>query len=271
MKKIVLLFAIVAVCSFTRCTSDNTLISESPSLVVRAYLYAEEPVTDIQISMTFALGSDLTSGPSVNDAIVTLEKNGSTYPLTLSAGDSGYYHYPNNDLQVKVGDIFRIFVEYDGQTVTAETVIPEPPIEVDISDNTFFIDPEARPGRFNDDTSSVDISWNNPDESYYFVTITNQEDALTQINEFTGRFGGFRSFRSQPTQEDTYVIRRLDLTYWGTHEIRVYKVNKVYADLYAVGFQDSRNLNEPETNIQNGLGIFAGFSSAAVTLEVVPE
>jgi hypothetical protein len=38
--------------------------------------------------------------------------------------------------------------------------------------------------------------------------------------------------------------------------------------LYAFGQQDSRHLNEPETNIKNGLGVFAGFSSAAVRFVV---
>jgi len=49
-------------------------------------------------------------------------------------------------------------------------------------------------------------------------------------------------------------------------QTRVYKVNQEYADLFVFGTQDSRNLNEPLTNIKNGLGIFAGFSSGWLIL-----
>ena len=69
-------------------------------------------------------------------------------------------------------------------------------------------------------------------------------------------------------RENRYSIQRADLTYFGEHRAKVYKVNREYANLYAFGQQDSRHLNEPETNIKNGLGVFAGFSSAAVRFVV---
>ena len=43
----------------------------------------------------------------------------------------------------------------------------------------------------------------------------------------------------------------------------MYRVNREYADLYNNRVQDSRDLNEPPSNISGGLGIFSAFNSAA--------
>ncbi|MDB4063024.1 hypothetical protein N9541_03055 [Flavobacteriaceae bacterium] len=47
--------------------------------------------------------------------------------------------------------------------------------------------------------------------------------------------------------------------------------SKEYALLYETSTQDSRDLNEPYTNINNGLGIFSGFASQEVYFEVIKQ
>ena len=44
--------------------------------------------------------------------------------------------------------------------------------------------------------------------------------------------------------------------------IRLYRVNQEYADLYEGRVQDSRDLNEPPSNIVGGLGVFSAFASS---------
>ena len=118
----------------------------------------------------------------------------------------------------------------------------------------------------------MDKSWTNENESFYFVAVENLESTPVPIDERFGEFlGRFRSFRSAPTNADNLLIRRFDLTFLGNHRARVYKVNQEYADLFVFATQDSRNLNEPLTNIKNGLGIFAGFSSGEVNFVVVAK
>jgi hypothetical protein len=46
-------------------------------------------------------------------------------------------------------------------------------------------------------------------------------------------------------------------------------VNQEYADLYENRQQDSRNLTEPLSNVNNGLGIFTAFSYDVAYFEVV--
>jgi hypothetical protein len=248
------------------CNSASPLLPESELIVVRAYLYAGEPVTDVQLTTTFALTTGDTAGQPINDAKVALEKAGKIYSLTASAGDSGYYHYAGTDLTVQVGDRFKISVERSGQIATGETIIPAPPQNLALSKTELVIDASTP-----FDTSSISISWQG-EETFYFVVVENLEASPTPINQSPfpgGPRGQFRSFRSRPFRELSHTVRRFDLAYLGERRAKVYKVNREYANLYAFGLQDSRNLNEPETNIKNGLGVFAGFSSAAVNFRVV--
>ncbi len=257
-------FNLLAAClALFACDSGSPLLPESEMLVVRAYLYSGEPVRDIQLTSTYAITSEDTVGQPLNDATVTLEKAGRVYPLALTPGDSGYYHHAGNDLNVEVGDHFKITVVRNGQTATATTDIPAAPNNVQISATEFVV--SSTPF----DTSSITVSWDNPDESFYFVTVENIEAVRTPIEDRGFPFPRGAAFlRSRPIRESSYAIRRFDLTYLGQHRVRVYKVNQEYANLYAFGQQDSRNLNEPLTNIENGLGVFAGFSSAEVRFSV---
>jgi hypothetical protein len=252
------------------CDSASPLLPENELLVMRAYLYAGEPVTDVQLTSSFALTSNDTAGQPINDAKVTLEKAGKVYSLTASRGDSGYYHYPDpgNDLAVQVNDHFKITVERGDQIATGETVIPSPPRQLTISKSELLIDTSTP-----FDTSSLTIRWE-AEDTFYFLVVENLEASPTPINQLPlpgGTKGQMRFFRSRPIRENSYGIRSVDLTYYGEHRVKVYKVNREYANLYAFGLQDSRHLNEPETNIKNGLGVFAGFSSAEVHFRVVKQ
>jgi Domain of unknown function (DUF4249) len=268
-KRIFILSMVSAALILAGCEENSPLLPEAEQVVVQAYLYANEPVTDIRLTTTYAITSEDTAGAPINDAVVSLEKNGQIYRLVSTPGDSGYYHYAGNDLEVNIGDKFEIFVEYNDKAVTGETIIPPPPKNIALSTDRFVIDTSNIGGFFND-TSSVAVTWEQESENdYYFVVVKNTEATLEYIDErFGGRFNRFGSFRSAPIQDNEYLIRRFDLTYKGKHEVRVYRVNQEYADLYEFGLQDSRNLNEPKTNIKNGLGVFAGFSSVVTSFTV---
>lgn len=252
-----LLLLLVACLCLSACDDASPLLPEAERLVVRAYLYSGEPVRDIQLTSTYAITSEDTIGAPINNATVTLEKAGRVYQLTLTSGDSGYYHYAGSDLIVALGDRFQISVTRNHERATATTDIPPAPQNVQISASEFVV--SSTPTPF--DTSSITVSWDNLDESFYFVTVENIEAVRTPINDRQPIPRGPRVSRSRPIRENFYQIRRFDLAFLGQHRVRVYKVNQEYANLYAFGQQDSRNLNEPLTNIQNGLGVFAGFSS----------
>jgi hypothetical protein len=69
---------------------------------------------------------------------------------------------------------------------------------------------------------------------------------------------------TQPTERDSLTVSAFSLTHYGRHRATLYRVNQEYVDLYASRQQDSRDLNEPLTNIKNGLGIFTAFNCDSV-------
>ena len=61
MNKITLLILLVVLAALCGCETESPLIAESELLVVRAYLYADEAVSDIQLTNTYELGGRYTS------------------------------------------------------------------------------------------------------------------------------------------------------------------------------------------------------------------
>ena len=50
--------------------------------------------------------------------------------------------------------------------------------------------------------------------------------------------------------------------------MKLYRVNEEYADLYEGLNQDSRDLNEPPSNVRGALGVFSAFSADSAFFEV---
>lgn len=275
MSKTILLIFLIALVLMTACSEDTALGPSNDQIVVRGYIYAGEPVNDIQITRTLPLGSEETTAPPVNDAIVSLVRDGISYGLVPDAGDSGYYRYEGDDLAVTPGDSFEIQVKYAGQVTSAETAVPFPPQDVRLSANVLTIPTTfLGGGRPNDSTRVITLSWQREAASLFYVVVECIEENPVSVPTFGGPFGGEplrRRLVFPPTNNNIFRITRFDISYYGNHIARVYRVNQEYADLYESRNQDSRDLNEPITNIVNGLGVFSAFASASVSFAVISE
>ena len=259
------------------CTKESPVSPTAEQVVVQAYLFADEPISDIRLTRTLPLGSQETEAPPVNDAEVSLLKQGVEYKLVASQGDSGYYLYPKNDLAVRAGDDFQILVRYGSLTIEAETSVPPAPDSVQVSSDSLVLSndfgpPMGGPGGEEDSTGTLTVSWKRESSALYYVVVECMEanpDTIESSGFFRGGGGGMRQMISTPTEENNYQIQRFDLSYLGRHRAKVYRVNQEYTDLYGSRQQDSRDLNEPLTNIRNGLGVFSAFNSTAVYFNVV--
>jgi hypothetical protein len=255
------------------CDSTSTEPEETDLVVVEAFLFAGEPIDDIRLTETVPL-SDTAEAPPINDASVVLYKEGLSYTL-VSTGDSGYYAYPGDDLSIEVGDSIGIEISYRGSVATGGTVVPEPPVGVSLDRDTLFV-PEfgfgIGGGGFNRENSQLAASWENPDQLLHYVVIESLEDsAETIIPEDFQRFRGRFRLVAPPTTNDFHFINMMELETLGSHVAKVYRVNKEYAQLYENRTQDSRDLNEPPSNISGGLGVFSAFNSDSVFFEVVRD
>jgi len=273
MKKFVLLPSVLFLI-LLGCTEESPMAPESDLIVIRGYLYAGEPVQDIQLTSTLPLGSEQSKAPPINDAAVALIKQDKRYDLTQSGGDSGYYHYAGDDLTVEAEDQFRIEVTYHDQQVYATTSVPEAPKNVAISKSTLSFPDfdtmwELRQQGISMDSirasMTLTVNWENEADALYFVVVENIDGDPVAVESQFGRGPG--RFISLPMPVGEYPINAMMMTHLGRHRVKVYRVNQEYADLYQSRNQDSRDLNEPLTNVVNGLGVFSAFNSDSVFFE----
>ena len=90
------------------------------------------------------------------------------------------------------------------------------------------------------------------------------------MNENIAQFEEQLQFISEPLISDFYAIRtQRELLQFGTYQIIVFRVNPEYAALYESSSNSTLSLEEPPSNIVNGLGIFTGVSSDTLYLEVI--
>ena len=245
--------------------------------VVEAFIYEGESVDDIYLKKTSPLNTPSKSDPEIiSDAILTISRNGQDFILSPLNDQPGRYAYDGNDLSVNIGDDYFLTFEYEDMIISSTTTIPSEPEGLDISPESIIIP------RINSITDlryfresfqkTIDVTWNNTDGSYYYLVIENIEDSPQSIDptDILGGLGINFEFTTSPTQENVLQLRPLiHYTQYGTHKVKIYHVNEEYALLYETSTQDSRDLNEPYTNINNGLGIFSGFSSQEVYFEVI--
>ncbi|MDR9414806.1 MAG: DUF4249 family protein [Gracilimonas sp.] len=260
---------------FTQCDQLTEPTGEEKIPVVEGYLYSNQTTHQVQLSLMIPLTSTDTIPEPINDAEVVLIHNDATYPFSLAPGDSGLYQYTEDDLIIQEGETYALEIQTNNRTLSSETVVPPAPENVSISDDVVSIDSEQPFIEIVQNLPEPEITWNNPEERYFYIVVENLENQPEPIisNENApgfngGLFAGNVSFRTTPTNDDSYTIN-LRGGFYGLHKATIYSVNRDYVNLYEEREQDSRQLNEPPTNIKNGLGIFTSFSSDSIFFRVL--
>ena len=247
--------------------------------VVEAFIYEGESVDDIYLKKTIPFNTESKSGSEIiSDAIITISGNGQDFILTPVIDQPGRYIYDGNDLSVNIGENYQLTFEYEDRIISSTTTIPSEPEGTDISPQSIFINEINSLVDLRDFRESfqktINVTWNNNDGSYYYLVVENIENNPESIDptDVLGGLGINFEFTTTPTQESILSLRPLiHYTQYGTHRVTIYHVNEEYAMLYETSTQDSRDLNEPYTNINNGLGIFSGFASQEVYFEVIKQ
>lgn len=269
MKKVILLYIVVLL--FSACEKSTT--PPSNKFVIEAFLFAGEPIDDIYIKTTFPISEVDDQSTPISDASVSLIKNDKIYGL-IPSDSAGFYHYPNTDLTVETGDSFELVVTYNDVTATATTVVPTPTTGLQVTPDTMFFPPL---GPQSDSTNaiiaslSMDATWDNPNDDYYYLVVETVDTIVPIFPDFVAEFLARFRYVSEPTNENALSVPGIGFTSLGRHRIKVYHINQEYVDLYLNQEQDSRDLNEPPTNITNALGVFSAFNSQEAYMEVVRQ
>ena len=256
---------IVACCllQILSCETESSIDPDYEQVVVQAYLYAGETIDDIKITKTIPMGGEADTLPVINDAVVSLIKNNHAYELAPSSGDSGYYHFDGTVLAVEEGDNFTIQIDYFGKRTTGATTVPSPPSDISQSGDTLFIPARFNPWQFKFDTTKhqIKVSWTTESDAMYFIKVENVESDPDSVISRIPPKGLPGRMVSMPMNQNFYIILFEDITHYGRHKVTLYRINQEYVDLYISRNQNSRELNEPLTNIKDGLGVFSAFNS----------
>ncbi len=263
---------VLAVVAAIACDDDLAFAPETPdTFVVQAFLFAGEPVTEVTMTGVLPIDADSTAvAAPISDARITIIRDGARFDLVPTGDDPGRYHYPGDDLLVEVGDAFVLEASYGDRTATAETVVPVPPQGLSLS-ATALAPPEfgSRGGGFQPGAGeSLVARWENSSSALHYVVVDNIEAEPAPFAESPFGGGFARRFVQRPTAGDSALVSARSLSYFGRHRVKLYRVNEEYADLYEGLNQDSRDLNEPPSNVRGALGVFSAFSADSAFFEV---
>jgi len=243
---------IIAVTLLASCENEYEE-DTSQRLVIEAFLYENQPVDSIQVKTMIALGSDEEDN-TISDADVTIRtSDGNTYTL-LPAETEGYYY--SEQMTVSRGITYELEVNYAGQTVNAQTSLPEMPTGLSLSSDTLYITQVTDPSELG---------------RAFFVQVDNIVDEGDIVDiEFPGGGSPRGRFQlvTQPTEASSYVLDTRSMEDYGVYRVVLFALNQEYVDLYETSGEDSRSFSEPLTNITNGLGIFTSFSSDTTYLTI---
>lgn len=252
----------------TSC-EEQTTSEFSNRAVVEGYLFEGQTIKNIQLTELMAfenLGEQ--QEHLISKAEIELLIDDVPYILSEDDQNPGSYMLQDQNVILETGQQLTFGFNYNGELVTAETRVPSKPLNVKISESVKTVEPITD---FWDLTQladiSVEVSWSNPDNAYYYVTVKNLESNPETVdpNDYIPDISGFDF---PPVITEFSQIRFNQLNYYGTHEIIVHKVNAEYVDLYNSQNQDSRTVSDPLTNIVNGYGIFTAFATDTVYLEI---
>lgn len=278
MKNILITIAILV--TILGCEKEKLSDGHSDLIVVQGYLYAGKTVDSIRLSQVVQLNSADTLFHGINSAAVTISTGGTTYNLVASERE-GYYHCADTSLKIIANKTYTLDIIYNNKQITSQTIVPESPKGLSISSTILNVDTSSFRPNPNDTANMLTVSWSNPNKEYYFIITEHSDSSLVPITiviTFNGRTDTIsrsnfvNRFQTSPVQDSTYRISTNSVGYYGKYTVRLYKVTKDYASLYQSRTQNSTNLNEPFTNINNGLGIFTSFSACdSISFSVVKK
>ncbi|RNC79723.1 MAG: DUF4249 family protein [Balneola sp.] len=253
---------------------------DTSNYVVEAFIYEGIPVNDITVKTISSFSDSDNANVPISDATVVLTRNqDQEYSLVFNE-TTGKYENPNpGSIDIVRGDRFDLMVTVGDRTSSGTTYVPEPTTNLRAESDTLLIPNISIGPDFQErftialQNSNLLVEWD-PESDFHYLVIESRTDTLNPIfpeefpEQLVNTLGQFR-FIGEPSTDPSFEIVGFSLATYGLHIIKVYRVNEEYVDLFEAETQDSRDLNEPPSNIKNALGVFTAFAGDSVFFDVV--
>ena len=248
------------------CSKElNTPISPDNVPIVESYLYAGDSAITVKVTKILPFSQDTIEATQYISGL-HLQVNGSD----LTETGSGIYTLMLGDKQIQPGDTYVLKFVYASDTVSSTTVIPDKPLNYNISSTVIYTERITGTGGGYPSGPQADLTltWDNTDESYYYILIQYMESSRDYINYRYESLDLSDTTSIAPTNTSEARIGIQNLHFFGTYRIILFKVNSEFADLYSQTAINSTNITNPVTLINNGFGVFTGMASDTLNLEV---
>jgi len=264
------------------CEDDLLPVPEADLIVVRGYLYAGQPVTDVILTSTLALDDESETAIPIDSAVVVLKRGAEEFVLSpvysqdTTEADTTFsitYTYPDSDLVVAEGDTFILDINYGEQRLTSEAIVPAKPDSFSSKIDTMYVPYFERNRDYIRwifaDSNIIRLNWDNPEDHFHYLLMDNVEEDPEPLEKTLPP--RWRRFISEPFIDTSYAMLASTITHFGRHDIVLFHVQTNYVLLYQSSGQNSRDLNEPYSNIKGGLGMFTAFNSDTVSIVLLPQ
>lgn len=268
----IFLFALM---SCTACEKQNIESFENKSTVVQAYLHAGKGIDSLKVTQSYSYSQVDSNIIRIDDLDVSISTPDSVY--MLHAIGNGLYQ--NTDLIIEADQEYELHFTRDELDISATTYVPNK-TEIELSTTQVLlekIESGSFGGGFGNLPDPIEVNWDNTTGAYFYVNIQNIEANPEYINENIAEIeaenGEVIPFNTNTTPQvsDFYALNARQFKFFGTHRLIVYSVNPDYAALYESAGNSTLSLEEPPSNIINGLGIFTGINSDTAYIEVLKQ
>jgi hypothetical protein len=249
------------------CQKANPNITILSLPVVEAYL-VPGTVTQVKVYYQKYLDDTLTYGYPVEKLAVNISDGSKSILLTETA--PGTYLW-NDTSFVKQGKTYSLQFSYNGTTVSAQTIVPEKPTGLKVSDTVQYVAAIlgggfGGGGGVNQNFDPVIFSWDNPTGWYYTMKFKNISQYPSPVN--SNNTNAYHDFEISMGQNSTYKTTAITFPFIGNYQVILLHVTKEYIDATTVSGGSSLSLTNPSTNITNGLGVFTAMQADTVNLNV---
>jgi hypothetical protein len=267
MKQIIFSTLLITLSLLTSCSKELiTPVTPDNVPIVESYLYAGDSNITIKVTKILPFSADTIEATEYISGL-HLQING----VDMTETGSGIYTLQLGKKRIQPGDSYVLKFVYASDTISSTTIIPDKPLNYNISSTIIYTDriTGTGSGMPSGPPADLTLSWDNPDESYYYVLIQYMENSRDYINYRSQSLDLSDTTSISPTNTSETRLGTRNLNFFGRYRVILFKVNTEFADLYSQTNVNSNNITNPVSLIKNGFGVFTGMASDTVFLQVM--